>query len=135
MKTRVSVSGRIVLCGLVAIVVALVLARLPRIGAQGRVQQGYTVILAEQTTDKNGNHRLASLQTWATRADGATVVKLGPEGRGSRTIRLPSGILIEASDHSEQRLPCKFRLRRLTVIPMPLAGRMIPANGLSLRNC
>jgi hypothetical protein len=76
---------------------------------------GYTVTLAEVLTTRDGVGRLISLQTQALRADGATVLRLGPKGATGRSIRLPAGLLIETNDRDK-------RMSTFSVSPENVAG-------------
>lgn len=100
MASRVRRIGRAAIyIGAAALVLNAARLALSSVGAQVPAGGGYTIVLIEQTTKKDGGaSTLASLQTWARRSDGATALKLGAEGRGSRVIRLPSGIVIETQD-------------------------------------
>lgn len=72
--------------------------QLPKVGATATLVP-YTVVLQERVFSKDSSEgRVASTQTWAVRSDGARVIKMGNEGRGSRLIELPSGIHILTND-------------------------------------
>lgn len=58
---------------------------------------GYTVTLEEVLISRTGERRVVSVETHGLRADGAAVLRLGLELTG-RTIRLPSGRLVETND-------------------------------------
>jgi len=71
----------------------------PRADAMASTGGAYTIALVEQTGNgKGATMRLASIQTWARRSDGATALKLGAGDRTSRLITLPSGLSIRTQD-------------------------------------
>jgi hypothetical protein len=58
----------------------------------------YTVILDETVSNAQGRPVAAPSQTWAVRSDGAVAVKIGDGEKGSRQIRLSSGLQVEVID-------------------------------------
>jgi hypothetical protein len=78
------------------------LRALPQMAApQLHASAEYAAVLEEFIVSKDGHERLASVQTWANRADGASVMRLGREGDGSRMIFLPSGVRITVYDRTK----------------------------------
>jgi hypothetical protein len=73
----------------------------------------YTAVLEEFIISKDGHERLASIQTWASRSDGAKVIGLGRAGEGSRMIYFPSGIRITVYDKT------KGKSTERSAIPQP----------------
>jgi len=86
--------------------------------AQATPVSEFTVVLAETSISPTGEGRITSLQTWATRRDGSVVLKLGPDGLGSRRIQYANGIVVETNDVTR----AKSTTRRPTVF-----ARRLPA--------
>lgn len=74
------------------------LRAVPQVRPDASVSDGYTAVMVEILTRRDGSTQLASLQTIAKRSDGAIVRKLAPEGKGGRQIFFPSGLIVETND-------------------------------------
>jgi hypothetical protein len=87
----------------------------------------YTLTLVEQTSNgKAGPIRLASIQTWGRRSDGATVLKLGAGTRTSHLITMASGLTIRTND--------VLKARSTIVVPPPVTPVLRDAQNLCRRS-
>ena len=70
--------------------------------AHAQANAGYTVTLQEVLTTRSGASSVVSVEVQAQRQDGATVLRLGPEGETGRHIRIPPALLIETTDRDKR---------------------------------
>ena len=96
---------------------AIRLALNPKTSAQGIPVDAYTVVLREEITKADGQVRQGTVQTRAVRADGSTVLKLGPADRGSRLISLATGIEVMTNDRTRVKSTVRKAFRPLHRTP------------------